>query len=584
MANRNTVYAEIFVDELARAGLKHVVLAPGSRNTALVLAFAQHSAIKKHSHLDERSAAFYALGLALATDQPVAIVCTSGTAAANFFPAIVEAHQACIPLLVLTADRPPELRHSGANQTIDQIKLYGDYALWFVDAALPEADPPLAAIRNLRTLAGRAFAKANGLRKGVVHINLPFRKPLEPTPVEGDRLDITEIPYADQQPFTRITQGILEPSAEQTSTLAAWINESARGLIICGPNTTRDDPTPYYRLSEITGYPLLAEPTSGLRFSDQAAQMVISAYNNFALKADTFAPDLIFQFGDVPTSNALLTYLGNVQPRHRILITEAGEWRDDQHTLSAMICANPIRTIQSLAESLKAAQNRSEWQTYFHNLDKVCWEIIAEIMQTGEYFDGAVVYDAIELMPDHSSLFAGNSLPIRHLDQFAKASNKPVQAYANRGASGIDGNISTALGIGAAHPGRPLIALVGDVTLYHDMNGLLAVHRCGVPVTIVLLNNNGGGIFHRLPIKDYDPAFTDYFLTPHHLDFSHAANLYGLKHIRVTSRKDFRHVFHASVDSGQSTIIEVQTDARQDLARRQIIMQEIQARLRKQGL
>src|SRR5690606_9090424 len=186
MSNRNVLWTDVFVDELARAGLKAVCIAPGSRSTPLTLAFARHGDIKIYAHLDERSAAFFALGLALASDEPVALVCTSGTAAANFFPAIVEAHMSRVPLLVITADRPPELRYSGANQTIDQIKMYGDYALWSVDAPLPEANPAALTIRSLRTLANRAYAKANGIRKGVVHINMPFRKPLEPIPVAGD--------------------------------------------------------------------------------------------------------------------------------------------------------------------------------------------------------------------------------------------------------------------------------------------------------------------------------------------------------------------------------------------------------------
>ncbi len=190
MANRNTLWANIFVDELSRAGLQAVCIAPGSRSTPLTLAFAQHGGIKIYTHLDERSAGFFALGLALASDAPVALLCTSGTAAANFFPAIIEAHMSRVPLIVITADRPPELRHSGANQTIDQVKMYGDQVLWSVDVGLPEANPPAIAIRNLRTLAARAYAKANGIRKGVVHINMPFRKPLEPVDVEGDAVEV----------------------------------------------------------------------------------------------------------------------------------------------------------------------------------------------------------------------------------------------------------------------------------------------------------------------------------------------------------------------------------------------------------
>jgi 2-succinyl-5-enolpyruvyl-6-hydroxy-3-cyclohexene-1-carboxylate synthase len=583
--NRNTFYAEIFVDELARSGLKHVVLAPGSRNTALVLAFAKNDAIRKHSHMDERSAAFYALGLALATDEPVAIVCTSGTAAANFFPAVIEAHQSCVPLLVLTADRPPELRHSGANQTIDQVKLYGDYALWFVDAALPEADPPPVAVRHLRTLANRALAKANGIRKGVVHINLAFRKPLEPTQVVGDNWQAApNLP--PERPHTMISHGDLHPNDAQIAHLMQWIGESPRGIIIAGPNATKSDSDPFRRLSQVTGYPILAEPTSGLRFHDKLSESVIAGYNLFPLDGEFSAPDIIVQFGDLPTSNALLTYLGGVRPKHRVLITENGEWRDDLHTLTALIQADPALVCDAITDRLTengVYSPEPAWRDRFKCLEQITWETVEGEISSGAYFDGGAVYDVIDLIPAGSSLFAGNSLPIRHLDQFGKPVPRRIHAYANRGTSGIDGNISTALGIGAARPDRPLVAIVGDITFYHDMNGLLAVHRCGVPVTIVLLNNNGGGIFHRLPVRDYDPAFTDYFLTPHGLDFSHAARLYGLEYIRADSRAEFREVFSAGVGTGKSTVIEVRTDAKTDLARRNSIMQKVQERLTGKG-
>lgn len=590
MANRNTLYAEIFVEELARAGLKHVVLAPGSRNTALVLAFTKHDSIQKYSQLDERSAAFFALGLAMAADAPAAVVCTSGTAAANFFPAIVEAHQACVPLLVLTADRPPELRHSGANQTIDQVKMYGDYALWFVDAALPEADPPAVAIRNLRTLANRAYAKANGIRKGVVHINLPFRKPLEPTLVEGDVLEVEPNPYRKEdlshynpfpagRPFTVISKADVSISHEQGMWLSQWIEESPNGLIIAGPNAGKLD-----NISDVTGYPILAEPTSSARYVPQNA--TIGGYNLFPLDGELLSPDIIIQVGDVPTSSALLTYLGKIRPEHRILITQNGEWRDDHHTLTAVIQAQPERLVSELEYYLPEKGNERgykpnhSWQNLLQRFEDATWQIVESEIEQGDYFDGGVVYDVIDLIPDGSSLFAGNSLPIRHLDQFGKPVNKRIHAYANRGASGIDGNISTALGIGAARHDHPLVAIIGDVTFYHDMNGLLAVHRCGVPVTIVLLNNNGGGIFHRLPIRDFDPTFTDYFVTPHGLDFSHAAHLYGLDHIQATTRAEFRAAFSANVESGKSTIIEVHTDAQADLARRSAIMQRVQERIK----
>jgi 2-succinyl-5-enolpyruvyl-6-hydroxy-3-cyclohexene-1-carboxylate synthase len=584
MVNRNILWAEIFVDELARSGLKAVCAAPGSRHTPLMLAFAKHPKIKVYSHLDERSAAFFALGMAMAWDEPVALVCTSGSAGANYFPAIVEAHQSRVPLIVITADRPPELRHSGANQTIDQIKMFGDYALWFVDTALPEAKPSALTIRNLRTTANRAFATANSLRKGVVHINMPFSKPLEPTPNEGDVLEIPKGAEAreDGKPFASLATYEALPNV-QLGELADIFNKYSNGLVLASINSRFSSQLEtgfavysskdyVSRFAEMLAYPLIAEPSSGYRFGYQNS---IGAYDSFMRDMKAMPrPDVIVRFGDVPTSNWLNQYIADVQPRYYIHFSPSGVWADDSHLASHLIQVKfPVKY------NVDRPTNTPYHQA-FQTLESTTWQVIDHEIATGEYFDGAVVYDVVDLIPDNSTLFAGNSLSVRHLDQFGKPNGKRIHAYANRGASGIDGNISTALGLGAASPERPLVAVVGDITLYHDMNGLLAVHRCGVPVTIVLLNNDGGGIFNRLPINKFEPEFTDYFLTPHGLDFSHAAKLYGLDYIVANSRDEFRKAFSERVGGKQSTIIEVQTDSRKDEARRQEIVKAVQEALK----
>jgi len=585
VVNRNIRDASIFVDELIRAGLKHVCIAPGSRHTPLVLAFAeQHEHIKIYSHLDERSMGFFALGLALALDEPVALVCTSGTAGANFYPAIIEAHQSRVPLLILTADRPHELRHSGANQTIDQIKLFGDYALWFVDMGLPESNPSAVAIRNLRTTAARTIAKANGIRKGVVHINFPFRKPLEPTPVEGDMLEIPEaaISKADHQPYTTMIRAVNQPENDALINLLADVSaQYENGIIVCGTRTVRgDDPQAVETVSALSkymGYPILSDAVSGVRFS---GVNTISSYDTFLMRDSGLnQPEVVIQLGNVPTSKWLNAYLVKSNPAYYIHIASDGEWADDAHLVTHHISydlSNPLPEAWRNANERDAALN-----TQYAALEQTTWETITHEIENGAYFDGAAVYDTVDLIPDESTLFVGNSLPVRHLDQFGMPQNKRIYAYANRGASGIDGNISTALGAGAAKPDQPLVAVLGDITFYHDMNGLLAVRRCGIPITIVLLNNDGGGIFHRLPIKDYDPAFTDYFITAHGLDFSHAAKLYGLDYVQVTQRDDFRAVLKKSVENRQSTIIEVRTNAQQDLQRRAEIVAAVFEQLKR---
>lgn len=576
--NRNTVYAQILVDELARSGLKAVCAAPGSRHTPLMLAFAQHPAITVYSHLDERSAAFFALGLALETDQPAAVICTSGSAAANFFPAVVEAHQSRVPLLVITADRPPELRHSGANQTIDQIKLFGDFALWSVDANLPEAQPAALTMRALRTLAARAYATANGTRKGVVHINIPFRKPLEPVAVAGDAVTAPAgaEARAETEPFTRISRPAAAlPTSDDMAYLRQLVAEHRNGVILCG-GRMRDDDTMAQALaaaSRATGYPVLAETYSGMRYNRHLH--TLGAYEAYMTLPDVPKPQVIIRFGAVPTGNALNNLI--LQSGALLVqVSASGMWMDDAHLTGLFIQAD-----EALVANALATPDHKRAPSALERLEVVVWEKLAAELRAGAYTDMAAAFDMLELLPEGTALFAGNSLAVRHVDQLARPAQRDIRVFANRGASGIDGNISTALGIGAARPGKPLVVLVGDITLYHDMNGLLAVQRGGVPVTVVLLNNDGGGIFNRLPIKDFDPEFTEYFITPHGLDFSHVAALYGLEHVRVDNRDDFRAAFALRVRAKQgSSIIEVRTDGKQDEARRLQINQAIREHIR----
>ena len=569
MPNPNTLYANAFIDALVAAGVTRFCIAPGSRHTPLVLALARHRhEIELHSHLDERSAAFFALGLAIGSGEPAALVCTSGSAAANFFPAIIEAQQSRIPLIVLTADRPHELRGSGANQTIDQIKLYGDYVDFFADAPLPQSDPPPLVLRHLRTLAARAYHTA-AHKSGVVHINLPFRKPFEPTADDATAID--------RSPTTRFSP----PPAAASAELAPLLTDDLlrrRGLIYCGHGACRNDAErdallPWLqRLSHITGYPILAEFTSNLR-----AESIVSAYESFLYPpaAEFASIEVVIRFGAPPLCKALQDLLSTTRLTYHIYCSRAGEWADDTHRVTRQLSIDPAAVSAADWEDAPPVATTA-WRDRLQRADQAARQIIAAEVASGPYFDGAVLRDIVDLMPAGSALFAGNSLPVRHLDQFGGLADEPIFAWANRGASGIDGNVSTALGIGAARPGRPLVAVLGDITLYHDMNGLLAVNRCGAPVTVVLLNNGGGGIFHRLPAREFEPHFSDYFITPHGLDFSHAAALYGLDYIRADDRDSFRDAFSRSLGRERSTLIEVRTNARADLQRRADIMAKVQ--------
>jgi 2-succinyl-5-enolpyruvyl-6-hydroxy-3-cyclohexene-1-carboxylate synthase len=635
--NPNLLSAQIFVNALAQGGLKQVCIAPGSRSTPLTLAFDQHHDIQVYLHLDERSAAFFALGMALATEKPVALVCTSGSAAANFFPALVEAKMSNVPLLLLTTDRPHELRHSGANQTIDQVKLYGDQVLWSVDMPIPQTDAPAVALRNLHTLATRALAVADGIVKGPVHLNFPFRKPLEPE--TGDwRLETNPVSSLQSLSLSvsQISRGRIHPTPEQIGQLAAIIRQNERGLIVCGPRCPGGEfPEAVRQLSRVIGYPLLADPLSGLRFGVPES---IGGYDTFLMGDGPGWPEpqVIIRFGQVPTSKWLNEYLDKITPSHRLHIRANGIWADDSHRTTWFLQADEAVTCRELvgtlgtqgnweeseqlavsSEQLPVTSNQlpvisqqsavsseqlavSGEQSDIHNSQftihnpqfpslsvsqslnlpvSTTERAYRQAMHTAlneTWFDGAAVAEVVDALPEGANLFMGNSLPIRHLDQFGAPTAKRFRVFGNRGASGIDGNVSSALGVAAAFPHIPLVAIIGDITFYHDLNGLLAVKQHQLNnVTFILLNNNGGGIFRRLPIAKIEPPFTELFLTPHGLQFGPVVEMYGLKHEVVRGRDEFRTALHISLTSSHPTVIELQTDSAEDLRIRQQVLQKV---------
>jgi 2-succinyl-5-enolpyruvyl-6-hydroxy-3-cyclohexene-1-carboxylate synthase len=507
----------------------------------------------------------------------VALVCTSGTATANFHPAIIEAHYAQIPLLVLTTDRPHELRDSGANQTIDQIKMYGDHVRWFVDVAPPEAGPPPATLRYLRTLACRAIAASTGSVAGPVHLNFPFRKPLEPTSVPDDvpgYLDRSKALLAfkgrpDGRPFTRLTRGALIPSPDQVGMLAEAIQMAARGLIVCGPRCPADGfPQAVTQLAAASGYPILADALSGVRFgshwqADDA--LILGGYESFlqpGVVANWESPELILHFGVTPTSKALGDYLGALPACQRVAINGSGTWHDDTHTLSDLLWADPTVTCRLLVERLQAVEmvpRDGHWVAALQHAERQAWQVF-DSARTETFFEGVILADVVELMPPEALLYVASSLPVRHLDQFTQPRQANLRVLANRGASGIDGTISSALGAAAA-VALPLVLVIGDLAFYHDLNGLLAGQRCGLKATIVLINNNGGGIFHRLPISNFDPPFTDLFVTPHGLKFEPVARMFGADYVRVTDRAAFRLAFQEATTAETTRVIEVTTDS-----------------------
>jgi 2-succinyl-5-enolpyruvyl-6-hydroxy-3-cyclohexene-1-carboxylate synthase len=578
--NRNVLWAEAIVDELVAAGTDTVCVAPGSRSTPLTVAAYQHPELTISSHLDERSGAYFALGRARRTGRPAPLICTSGTAAANFHPAVIEADQARVPMVVLTADRPPELRDSGANQTIDQEKLYGDAVRFYRDLAEPE--PDARKLRSLRTTAARAITAATTTPAGPVHLNVPFRKPLEPIEVEDDVPEefTTNASLAASGrggAFVETAAGERTPPQSVVASLATDLADARRPLFIAGPaDPPATDAASHEelaesvtRLADLVDAPLLADPLSGLRFGSHVGSdaVVCGGYDGYlGQRAATAwrAPDIVVRIGASPTSNALRTYLAAVDTR-QILVDPAAGWREAEFTASERVTAHPTPTATALAErvAIEASDPPSEtstdWERLFQAAERVHWELVDDAVGA-DRFEGGVLATVADLLPDPATLFVSNSMPVRDLDRFARPRDDAITALANRGASGIDGITSTALGAGSATP-DPLVLVVGDLAYYHDMNGLLAVGRCGVDATVVLLNNDGGGIFHKLPIEDFDPPFTEGFKTPHGLDFEPSGDLYDLEYQRFEDLTSLRTACRDSMGTTGGTVLECTFDA-----------------------
>ena len=561
-----------FVDELARAGVRHVCIAPGSRSTPLALMIAAHPGLRSWIHLDERSAAFFALGMARMLRAPVALLCTSGTAAANFLPAVVEARSDAVPLLVLTADRPPELREVGAAQTIDQNRLFGTHAKWFVDVALPEATPAL--VRYARVLASRATALAAAAPAGPVHLNFPFREPLVPVPVEppagmseGDALAWNGRP--DAAPWVTVSDAPAIPAPETVARLVALLRRAQRPLIVCGPQPDPSVAAPLASLAAAVGAPLLPDPLSQVRWGGHDRSAIVDRYDA-ALRDDgtaaRLAPDVVLRVGAVPTSKALLQYLQRHDTAHHVVV-DAARWPDPALLAADLVHADARLLCERLlgeVTSDEAPRAGCAWLRQWREVDAAAARALAAHHDgVDEPFEGHALAEIAALVPAGGTLCVSSSMPVRDLDAFAPGDARRLRVVANRGANGIDGVVSTALGAAAAARETgdgPVVLVIGDVAFYHDMNGLLAAKLHALDATIVVINNDGGGIFSFLPQAAHPAHFEQLFGTPHGLTFAAAAALYDARYSAAPSVEALRSALRDSLGERGLHIIELRTD------------------------
>ena len=509
--------AAVLVDELCRAGLTHAVLSPGSRSAPLALALRRESRVRLHVVIDERSAAFVAVGIARATRVPALVLCTSGTAAANFHPAVIEADQGRVPLLVVTADRPEELRATGANQTIDQVKLYGAAVRFYAEIAAP--DNPRG---WWRSLAGQAFAAASGSPPGPVHLNVALREPL--VDAQAEPPDPTAAGREGGREWTEVTVEARRPAASLVRALGAEIGATERGLIVAGDGDLDADPV--LELAEKAGWPLLAEPSSGARWGPDA----ISSFDGL-LRSPEFAaahrPEFVLRFGKPALSRALSGFLGpNVD---QVLIDRDGTRLDPERALSRIVAVDEGLLCRELSERLEPAPE-SSWLQSWRAAEKAARAAIDRVLDSEDTpSEPRTARDLAALAPTGGVLVAASSMPVRDLNSFM-APRKDLRVLGNRGASGIDGFVSTAVGVALASTTRTL-ALAGDLSLLHDQNGLIG-HR-DVNLGLVVVNNDGGGIFSMLPQVGLPDGFEELFGTPHGLDLAALAHLYGLSYRRL---------------------------------------------------
>ncbi len=502
----NRTYAPLgaFVEELARCGLTHAVTCPGSRNAPLSLTLASQPGIDAVSMIDERSAGFVALGMAKAAGRPVAITCTSGSAAANLHPAVVEAWEARLPLVVLTADRPPELREVGAGQAIDQLRLYGSAVKWFVEVGTH--DPGRETAIHYRALACRAFYTAAGGRPGPVHLNFPLREPLAPSPEALDPADWGG--RENGRPWTELR----DPGA-----VAAPLQlPPGRGVVVCGP-TSESVAEPVGRFAARLDWPVLAEPTSGLRCGRHDRSHVIAHYDPL-LRVPGFAEreraEVVVRVGDMPTSKPLRAWVAGAR---QVVIDPHAAWHEPTRRAELIVGA-PAETA---LEALHGERAASDWLERWRAADAA---VPAALADAPDRFEPKVLAGLEPELPDGAIVWVSSSMPIRDVEAHFPQSEKDVRFLANRGANGIDGVVSSALGAALATE-RPTWLLTGELALVHDIGGVLAARRAGIHLNVICLDNGGGGIFDFLPVAEHaEPGlYEQHIATPAGVDIAQIA-------------------------------------------------------------
>lgn len=535
-----TNYVAALVDELYQLGVREVVISPGSRSTPLSLLFCEHD-FKIFMNIDERSAGFFALGIAKEYERPVVLICTSGSAVANYLPAIVEAKYSRVPLIVLTADRPHELRHVGAPQAIDQNEIFNKYTKYYEELSLPEEKENM--YRYVRVVMQKAYASSMSKGYGIAHINVPIREPLIP---DLNKLDFTI--GREKNKFEYV-------NGEVHSLFNDSILKNKNGIIICGGDAYSNYHEEVLELGKRLKAPILADPISNLR--NYSIDIIIDSYDGF-LKNDNIKkelePEFIIHFGQVPISKRLQQFLSMHKDVLYIQVDETFEYRNPSLSTTKYIVSSP----RLFAKSINIQNSNTEYLSKWLKYQKQMRKQISSVKDEMNLFEGKLIQKIQNMLPAKSRLVVSNSMAIRDMDYFFESKNQDIKVLCNRGANGIDGTVSTALGISTSN--KPTVILTGDLSFYHDLNGLLVGKTHNLNLVIILLNNDGGGIFRYLP-QSKDKKFEYLFLTPHGIDFEGTKTLYDLTYYEATDYNSFEHAFNQALDLEGIKLIEVKTDS-----------------------
>jgi 2-succinyl-5-enolpyruvyl-6-hydroxy-3-cyclohexene-1-carboxylate synthase len=556
--NVNSLWGGVVAETLARSGVRAVVVSPGSRSTPLAFAFARHGGIEAIPVLDERSAAFYALGMAKRELRPVALLCTSGTAGAHYFPAVIEAHESGVPLIVITADRPPELRGCASGQTIDQHRLYGSHVNLYHELAVPEAS--LGLLRYLRQTVAHAVERSLAPFGGPVHLNAPFRDPLVPAEDGG----ATEA-FASGVDWEGFFAHVAPPRPVAAVSQVPVFSPAARGVIVAGPSLAADPQAHAAAVGELSrrlGWPVLADGLSPLRNHAAAVPHLVTRYDAVLRTAsadDALRPEMVLCLGEWPTSKVLRGWV-EASGAPVFLLTERPDNRDALHGP----CRRVVIPLQAFAEGMPTAGAPNGYERLWAGHEaRARAALDARLAAEEALIEPKAAWILGRRLPAGTAVSVANSMPVRDMEFVWPANDRAYRVFSSRGANGIDGTLSTALGV--AHGGAPAVLLTGDLAFLHDANGLLSAPRFKGGLTVVLVNNRGGGIFEHLPVSQFGPVFEEFFATPQEVDFARLCAAHGVAHVHVEDWPHFEGLV-SSLPAQGIRVLEIAADRKRDAA------------------